>query len=82
MQHASSLRLLGLVATIIGLLAISPPAFAEHDMGQDKSRHPEKTVSVAADPATGLLFLAGSGLSWLGLRRRRRRDASDPDDEN
>ena len=54
---------------------LSTAAYAEHDLGQGKSQHPEKldSVSVAPEPSAFWLFLAGAlMMSAVSLRKKKR----------
>ena len=68
-------RIIGIIlaVTLSGLL-FSQSAPATHDQGQGKSQDSdhENTVdsrSVASEPLSGLLFLAGAGLIGYRLRK-------------
>ena len=60
------------IVTLTGILMNA--AHAEHDQGQDKSRHPDKldSVSVAPEPSAFWLFLAGAlMMTTVGLRKKK-----------
>lgn len=64
-------------AMFVVLVLLSGSVFAPHDQGQGRSQdHPvnhtdsTSSVSTAAEPVSGLLFLVGGGLVAMKLRRK------------
>lgn len=58
---------------------LSNAAYADHDQGQGKSKHPDKldSVSVAPEPSAFWLFLTGAlMMSAVGLRKKKQSDGS------